>query len=166
MIIFLINQTIYNIIMKQLIRKILKEESLKQTLKDQVKEFGWKDAAELVGDGEILARLGFNNDPVEFLNLFNDLDVVQSKENPYLTLFRYEKGNNMMIYDRKNDEVYINYDVIWSFLEDVFGLKYVEIQELTQEWLSETYNLRGITTHRDEVGGDLVLGEVYNLKRK
>ena len=164
MIIFLINQTIYNIIMQRLIRKILKEESLKQTLKDQVKEFGWEDAAELVGDGEILARLGFNNDPVEFLNLFNDLDIVQSKEKPYLTLFRYEKGNNMMIYDRKNEYVYINYDVIWSFLGDVFGLKYVEIQELTQEWLSETYNLRGITTKLLVNYFDYQLSEAYNLK--
>jgi hypothetical protein len=150
--------------MKRLIRKILKEESLKQSLKDQIKEFGWKDAAELVGDGEILARLGFNNDPVEFLNLFNDFDVVQSKEKPYLTLFRYEKGNNMMIYDRKNEYVYINYDVIWSFLGDVFGLKYVEIQELTQEWLSETYNLRGITTKLLVNYFDYQLSEAYNLK--
>jgi hypothetical protein len=150
--------------MQRLIRKILKEESLKQTLKDQVKEFGWEDAAELVGDGEILARLGFNNDPVEFLNLFNDLDIVQSKEKPYLTLFRYEKGNNMMIYDRKNEYVYINYDVIWSFLGDVFGLKYVEIQELTQEWLSETYNLRGITTKLLVNYFDYQLSEAYNLK--
>ena len=43
--------------MKNIIRKILKEESLKQTLKDQIKEFGWKDAAELVidivGHGEL-----------------------------------------------------------------------------------------------------------------
>ena len=152
--------------MKGLIKKILKEESLKQTLKDRVKEDGWEYVAELVGDGEILARLGFNNDPVEFLNLFNDLDIVQSKEKPYLTLFRYEKGNNMMIYDRKNEYVYINYDVIWSFLGDVFGLKYVEIQELTQEWLSETYNLRGITTKLLVNNFDYQLSESYNLKRK
>ena len=150
--------------MKDIIRKILKEENLKQNLKQQMKDYGWRSAAELVGGVDNFASIMYNSDPMGFLNEFNNLDIVQSKENPYLTLFRYEKGNNMMIYDRKNDEVYINYDVIWSFLEDVFGLKYVEIQELTQEWLSETYNLRGITTHRDEVGGDLVLSETYNLK--
>ena len=132
--------------MERLIRKILKEENLKQNLKQQMKDYGWRSAAELVGGVDNFASIMYNSDPMGFLNEFNNLDIVQSKENPYLTLFRYEKGNNMMIYDRKNDEVYINYDVIWSFLEDVFGLKYVEIQELTQEWLSETYNLRGITT--------------------
>ncbi len=132
--------------MKKLIRKILKEESLKQSLKDQVKEFGWKDTAELVNGPEQLAKLAFNNDPLEFLNMFNNLDVVQSEEQPDWTLFRYEKGNNIMIYDRKNGIVYLNYGVIWSFLREGFGLNHTETQEVTKEWLGETYNLRGITT--------------------
>ena len=51
-----------------------------------------------------------------------------------------------MVYDRKNEFVYINYDDIWEFLKEGFRLKYDEIQELTEEWLGETYNLRGITT--------------------
>jgi len=106
--------------MKQLIKKILKEESLKQSLKDQVKEFGWKDTAELVNGPEQLVELAFNNDPIEFLNMFNNLDVVQSEENRDFILLRYEKGNNMMIYDRKNGIVYLNYGVIWSFLRRRF----------------------------------------------
>jgi hypothetical protein len=80
--------------MKHIIKKILKEESLKQTLKQQVKGFGWKDTAELVGGTENLVKLGFNNNPMEFLNMFNDLDVVQSEENPNWTLFRYKKYEN------------------------------------------------------------------------
>ena len=155
MIIFLINQTIYNIIMEKLIRKILKEESLKQTLKDQVKKFGWKDAAELVGDGEILVKLGFNNDPMEYLNLFNDLDVVQSEEKRNWTLFRYKKRDNLMVYDRKSKNVCINYYTIWLVLEDHFDLKYSEIRQLTEEWLGEVYNLRGITTSGCTGGANL-----------
>ena len=99
--------------MKNIIRKILKEESLKQTLKDQVKEFGWKDAAELVNGPEQLAELSFDNNPMEFLNTFNNLDVVQSEEKPDWTLYRLEKGNNMMIYNKKHKYVYINYNDIW-----------------------------------------------------
>jgi hypothetical protein len=131
--------------MKHIIKKILKEESLKQTLKQQVKEFGFKDIAELVGGAENLVKLGFNNDPMDFLNLFNDLESVQSEEYGDYMLYRYKKGHNFMIYDRKNEYVYINYDEIWSVLEDNFGLKYSEIQELTKRWLDEVYNLRGIT---------------------
>jgi hypothetical protein len=132
--------------MKYIIKKILKEENLKQTLKQQVKEFGWEDTAELVGGAENLVKLGFNNDPMEFLHLFDDLDVVQSEEKQDWTLFRYKKHENLMVYDRKNDEVYINYYEIWSVLEDKFGLKYSEIQRLTKIWLDEVYNLRGVTT--------------------
>ena len=50
-----------------------------------------------------------------------------------------------MIHNKKNDNVYINYDEIWEVLEDVFNLKYSEIKELIKEWLFEVYNLRGIT---------------------
>jgi hypothetical protein len=146
MIIFLINQTIYNIIMERLIRKILKEESLKQSLKDQIKEFGWKDTAELVNGSENLKKLSGIETPIDFLNLFNDLDVVQSEEWPMLTLFRYKKGHDLMVYNRKNKDVFISYNDIWLVLVDHFGLNYTKIQQLTQEWLDEVYNLRGITT--------------------
>jgi hypothetical protein len=132
--------------MKYLIKKILKEENLKQNLEQQIKHYGWRAAAELVDGSENLTKLAFNNDPMNFLNMFNDLDIVQSKKKYDWTLFRYEKGNNMMVYDRKNDVVFINYVFIWEFLTDGFGFKNTEIQELTQEWLSETYNLRGVTT--------------------
>jgi hypothetical protein len=134
--------------MKHIIKKILKEENLKQTLKQQVKEFGFKDTAELVGGVENLVKLGFNNDPMEFLHLFDDLDVVQSEEKPNSTLFRYKKHENLMVYDRKNDEVYINHYRIWSVLDYGFGLNYTEVQSLTETWLGEVYNLRGVTTSK------------------
>ena len=132
--------------MKQLIKQILKEESLKQSLRRQVKDYGWKDTAEMVNGPEELAKLAFNNDPMEFLHMFDDMDVVQSKSEKDLTLFRYEKGHNLMIYDRKNEYVYIDYSDIWSFLEDGFGINYSDIQAFTKRWVDEAYKLRGVTT--------------------
>ena len=88
---------------------LLIENKKNQFLFDIIKEDGWESAAELVGGAENLVKLGFNNDPMEFLHLFDDLDVVQSEEKQDWTLFRYKKHENLMIYDRKNDEVYINY---------------------------------------------------------
>ena len=132
--------------MKQLIKKILKEESLKQSLKQQIKDYGWKGTAEMVNGPEELTKLAFDNDPMEFLHMFDDMGVVQSKSEKNLTLFRFEKGNNLMIYDKKNQYVYINYSDIWSFLGDGFGLNYSEKQALTTRWLEEAYNLRGVTT--------------------
>ena len=88
--------------MKELIRKILKEEKLSKqdVLKKQVLKHGWESVANMIGFDN-LYKIGFNNDPMEFLNLFNNLEVVQSGEKPDWTLYRFEKGNNMMIYNRK-----------------------------------------------------------------
>ena len=151
--------------MKQLIKQILKEESLKQSLKQYIKDYGWKDTAEMVNGPEELAKLAFNNDPMEFLHMFDDLDVVQSKSNPNRTLFRYEKGSNLMVYDIKNGHVVISYSDIWSFLGDGFGLKSSEKPVLTTRWLEEVYKLRGVTTLNQEYCYWLVLEEVYKLKK-
>ncbi len=135
--------------MKDLIRRILKEEDLKQSLKQQIKDYGLKDAAELVGGiDEFLSIMNIKS-PMEFLHLFDDLDHAQSKERKDWTLFRYKPKHNLMIYDRKNEDVYINYYDIWLVLEVNFELKYSVIQRLTQEWLSEVYNLRGVKTIKD-----------------
>jgi hypothetical protein len=47
--------------------------------------------------------------------------------------------------DEKNEWVYINYDRLWSLLESVFSMKDLEIRELLEVWLEDTYNLRGYT---------------------
>jgi hypothetical protein len=63
-----------------------------------------------------------------------------------------------MIYDRENDEVYVNHYKIWLFLEDGFGLTYDETQSLIETWLDEVYNLRGITTSSWVVDSVLFVG--------
>ena len=146
--------------MKHLIKKILKEESLKQSLKDQVKEFGWEKTSELVGDPEVLASLGFNNDPMEFLNLFNDLDVVRSKDHPSIfILLRYEEGKNMFIYDTREDYdiVYPSYYAIWLFLEFGFKLKNDEMSNIVKQWVGDTYQLYPNTVDSFDAGGGVVI---------
>ena len=123
-------------------KKLLFENSVKDSLINILKTDGWKSAVELVGGPKNLMKLLKIKTPMDFLNLFNDLDVVQSQERPDWTLLRYEKGNNMVIYDKKNEYANVNYYVIWSFLENNFGLKYNEIQGVMKDWLGEDYNLR------------------------
>jgi hypothetical protein len=130
-----------------IVKRVIKESAVKDSLIDMIKDEGWKSAAELVGGVENLKNLTGIGTPIDFLNIFTDLDVVQSEEKPDWELYRYEKGNNMMSYDRKNDYVFIDYHKIWSFLEKGFDLNYSEIQQLTEEWLSEVYNLRGVTPY-------------------
>ena len=133
-----------------IVKKVIKENSLRQDLIQQIKEDGWKSASELVGGYENLKKLVGIKTPMDFLHLFDDLNVVQSEENPDWTLFKYEKRNKLMVYNRVSDIVYINYNKIWRGLEIVFfELNDFEIQELTQEWLYEVYDLRGVTTKAD-----------------
>jgi hypothetical protein len=124
---------------------LLLESKLKQSLKQQIKNFGIKDTAELVNGFDNLMEILNINSPMEFLHLFDDLDVVQSEMDPNLTLYRYKPKHNLMIHDRKYKIVYINYEEIWEPLLDV-GLFNPDIRELTKEWLSEVYNIRGVTT--------------------
>jgi hypothetical protein len=130
--------------------KLIKENiSLKEKLKGLIKKVDFESTVRVVRSLDNLFKIFGIKEPMDFLNLFNDLDVVQSEENPSFMLYRYKKGHNLMIYDRKNDYVFINYDDIWSVLENKFGLKLTEIKELTEIWLNETYNLRGITPLND-----------------
>lgn len=129
-----------------IVKQVIKENSAKDSIIEVIKEEGWKSAAELVGGDKNLAKLAFSNDPMNFLHMFDDLDVVKSEKVPNWTLYRYEKGNNIMIYNRKNGNTYVNYYKIWEFLEKGFGLDFDEIQGLTNEWLFEVYNLSGVTT--------------------
>ena len=133
-----------------IVKKVIKENDAKDFLIDTIKEDGWKSASELVGGYENLKKLVGFKTPMDFLHLFDDLNVINSEEKPYLTLFRYEIGNKLMVYNSVNNVVYINYNKIWRGLEIVFfELNDFEIQELTQEWLYEVYDLRGVTTKAD-----------------
>ena len=126
--------------------KLIKENiSLKEKLKELMKKTGFKSVVKIVGSLDNLFKIFDIKEPMDFLNIFNDLETVQSEERQDWTLYRYKKGHNIMIYNRKDEVVYINYYEIWSVLEGKFGLNYSETQELTKRWLDEVYNLRGVT---------------------
>ena len=135
------------------VKRVIKEEksSKQDILKKHVLKNGWEDVAERIGGFDILYKHAFNNDYNEFLNLFNNLEVVQSEKKPKFILYRFEKGNNIMVYDTKNHYVNFNYKVIWSFFEIGIGLEYDETQDIMKKWLDEVYNLRGITPSSNDL---------------
>ena len=128
-----------------IVKKVIKESAAKDSLINMIKYDSWESAAELVGGIENLKNLTGIESPIDFLNIFTDLDVVQSKEEPDLELYRYEKGNNIMIYDRKRKDFFVSNYVIWSFLKKGFGFSRFGIENFMNKWLSEVYNLRGVT---------------------
>jgi len=125
-------------------------------LEKVLKQSGTEKTIQLLGGWGNFCKVLNIESPMDFLHLFDNLEQVQSEEYENYTLFRYKKGNNYMIYDRKNEVVLINYDEIWTFLSNKFGLNYSEIKSLTEGWLDEVYNLRGVTTKNNEI--ELILG--------
>jgi hypothetical protein len=84
---------------------------------------------------------------IEWLNEnYSGMEAVDSKDRPGAVLYRYVPKDNILFYDKKNREVWVRNDLIWSFFEKYFGLDDQEIKGITEKWLSEAYNLMGITT--------------------
>jgi hypothetical protein len=144
--------------------KIIITENKVKTIKDLIKTNGVNQVINLMGGWENFCKVLNIDGFMDFLHLFDDLEQVQSEEKENLTLFRYKKGHNLMVYDRKSKEVYISNKEIWSFLNGKFDLTYLVVQAVTKKWLGEVYNLRGITTRGWNLLAEGTLGEVYNLK--
>jgi len=148
--------------------KLIKEDvsnKARQILIDRIKSVGFIETSKTVGGFDNLMEILNINSPMDFLHLFDDLDVVQSEEGlPDWTLFRYKPKNNLMIHNRKNKTVYIDYEKIWKPLFDI-GLFDPDIKELIEGWLFEVYNLRGVTPLLWASNTPIELFEVYNLKK-
>jgi hypothetical protein len=131
----------------RIVNRVIKENDIKMDLINTIKDEGFSSASEMVGGDKNLIKVLGVKTPMDFLNLFNDLDVVQSEKNQDPTLFRYKPYHNLMIYDKKTGVVYVSYKDIWSVLKSNFGINYSEIQVVIKEWLDEVYNLRVVTPH-------------------
>ena len=134
-----------------IVKTVIKENSLRDDLIQQIKEYGWKETSQFVGGRVNLKKLVGIKTPMDFLHLFNDLNVVQSEETPDWTLFKYEKRTKLMVYNRLRNIVYINYYKFWRVLEYGFYLNDSEINELIQEWLDEVYDLSDVTIKADMI---------------
>jgi hypothetical protein len=126
---------------------IIKENiSLKKKLLNVVKEYGFDTGIIITRSSDKLKELAFDNNPMEFLNLYNDLKSVQSKESSDWIFFSNKKDEKFIFYSVSKNIAYIDYIKIWSILEDEFNLTWIETEDLTQKWLSSTYGLTGVKT--------------------
>ena len=126
---------------------IIKENiSLKEKLLNVVKEYGFDTGIIITRSSDKLKELAFDNDPMVFLNLYNDLKSVQSKESSDWIFFSNKKDEKFIFYSVSKNIAYIDYIKIWSILEDEFNLTWIETEDLTQKWLSSTYGLTGVKT--------------------
>jgi hypothetical protein len=138
MIIFLINQTIYIIIMKKLIRKILKEVTLKQNLIDQINEFGWVSTATMVGGKDILFKVLNITDPSDILDMHDDLNVELHNFRDGVFLFMDDEDVVSMSFDNNTGRFGIYSDLL-SFLMSSFGSS--ELFKSIQTWVRDNHHM-------------------------
>jgi len=151
---FFVSRNIYSY-MKYIITES-QNNNLKVLLKQVINLKGVGLAFKSVNGFDNFVKIMDVDSPRDFLDLFNDLDQVQSEEYPRFTLFRYQPKHNLMIYDEINDIVYIDYEIWGVVLSEQYRIRHREIKELTKEWLDEVYNLRGIIPE-----GGLLVNSLY-----
>jgi hypothetical protein len=120
--------------MKNLIRKILKEE---------FDDFDW--AEELVGNTKQFSPAE------EFLyEIMSNLKVVPSENNPGLMLYKDKSGVTLMVDDADRDKkkpyLLVDYDKIWRKLNQEFRLNEQEIKDLCVRMLEMTHKRKVFTT--------------------
>jgi hypothetical protein len=83
----------------------------------------------------------------DWLNdMFSDTEIIDS--------YYVKNGKKIAFREKENKEFWFDYDLIWSFLESMFSLKYKELQAITEDWVDETLNFRGYTTMFYEEDGE------------
>jgi hypothetical protein len=119
------------IITENRLEKVLKQSGVEKTVK-------------LLGGWENFRKVFKINTYEEYLHLFDDLDIKQSIEIPKYRLYKYNDGQNIIIYNTIDDRVGINDGEILSVLvNDLLGLKPVvkDSRVIIQKWLSDIYNI-------------------------
>jgi hypothetical protein len=124
--------------------KIIITENRINKLKHLVKSNGVKYVSEQMGGFDTFCKVLNIEGPMDFLHLFDDLEVVQSEEKENFILYRYTPGKNIMIYNTTENRVGISNEEILKFVtnSDLFGSSpEFKPKEIIQTWLNEVYNI-------------------------
>ena len=133
----------------KIVKRVIKEEKLSKSdvLKKHVLKYGWEDVAERIGGFDVLYKHAFNNDYNEFLNLYDNLDLVNIKDEDDIFKYVDKGGNIILVYDEFTEIVHVSHNLIWSFFS-YNGLKfhYVKVENILMEWIKTNYNIDNVST--------------------
>ena len=82
--------------------------------------------------------------PYEFLNkIFSGCTekVINKNKTEYVN----KEGNWVFELDLKNKYFWVKYSLVWAVFENIYTLKYSDIQGIIKSWLYDTFKLRDIT---------------------
>ena len=115
------------------------EETLKDTMMREMVISGVKETAKLIGDEDNLLDVLDVKTPEDFLNLFNNMEVVKDKNDPNIKLYK-KYGENVMVLNNISDILYVNL-VILNIPRLWPRLSYWESKRMVKDWVNEMYNI-------------------------
>ena len=105
----------------------------------------------------IISENKVNEIVIKWLNKnYGDLEVFETEKTPN-HIFYKKKDDIIFYYDKKNRKVVVNYDGIWSDMDNYFKIDDLRIMSLLKIWLKEQYNL---IPKRIKIGWEM--GEIIN----
>ena len=108
-----------------------------------IKSQGWRVASNMVGGPDVLFKL-LDITPMKFLQSFNGMG--QSFPSGDVTTYGYYPSYDLFLHDKIDNLCFFNYEEIWSLFEYGFKLTYKETQDITKQWLYESYNIDVVRT--------------------
>jgi hypothetical protein len=82
---------------------------------------------------------------IKWLNMyFGNLTPKKHKHYPNSVFYVNSNKDIIMEYNKETEDVYIDYNQIWSKIESLFHLNYFEVQSIMSIWLKDTYKLEGV----------------------
>ena len=125
-----------------IVKQVIKENSMRDDLIQMIKDGDWKTATKFVGGDKVLKKiLGFN-DPMDFLNLFNDLNVDLVNG---LGMFTNDEGDRIItISTNSMGKVFASVDshAIWEPFRYLFPATNADTANLIRRWLKEVYGIK------------------------
>ena len=126
-----------------IVKRVIKENSIRYELIQMIKNGDWRSTAEMVGGDKNLKKLLGFNDPMEFLNLFNDLNVDMGDNGR--GIFTNNDGDRIItISTNSMGKVFASVDshVIWAPFRYLFPATNAETANLIRKWLKEVYGIK------------------------
>ena len=90
-----------------------------------------------------------------FVGFLNDHQIKVSDEYPDLVF--YVKNNKIfMQYNKKNGDLRVEYDQIWSFFEKEYGYNYIEVNDLLKHLVYKHLKLKDV--NQEDGSGTKITG--------
>ena len=126
-----------------IVKQVIKESSVKDELIRMIKDGDWKSASNFVGGSKNLRKLLGFDDPMEFLNLFNDLNVDMGDNGR--GIFTNDGGDRIItISPNSMGKVFASVDsrAIWEPFRYLFPATNADTANLIRRWLKEVYGIK------------------------